>query len=465
MTIRVNQNIIDMEYAVRGPIPIRAAALAAEGRNIMFCNIGNPQALGQKPLSYVRSVAALVERPELIKRERSIRGLLNPEDAISDYALETAEKILAGFKNGIGAYTESAGREFIRLAVAKFINSRDGFEPESRLAADPGKIILGNGAGECAKYVIDLLIGGKGDGIMIPIPQYPLYSAAIRKAGGTQVNYYPDEDGGWVVTREILEEAYGSAKEVDIKAIVVINPGNPTGAVLDRETIDTIVGFAADKGIAIIADEVYQENVYSGEFLSFASAVGNSGVSLFSLHSTSKGFFGECGHRGGYLEIRNPFHVAGTRLNAADLILKQASVNLCSNTMGQVMTYLMVSHPPPETPDHLRFMTEKNHILKELNDKATQIIDAFKHMDGVRSFGRIGAKYLFPRLEKLPAGTGDFEYCMALLEETGLCTVNGSGFGQRPGTSHLRIAFLPPKEELDEVLPKWIKFHNRYVNQ
>jgi alanine transaminase len=84
-------------------------------------------------------------------------------------------------------------------------------------------------------------------------------------------------------------------------------------------------------------------------------------------------------------------------------------------------------------------------------------------MDGVHCFGETGAMYLFPRLEKLPAGTTDFDYCMALLEKTGLCTVNGGGFGQRDGSSHLRIAFLPSKNKLAEVLPDWISFHNKYV--
>jgi aspartate/methionine/tyrosine aminotransferase len=83
-------------------------------------------------------------------------------------------------------------------------------------------------------------------------------------------------------------------------------------------------------------------------------------------------------------------------------------------------------------------------------------------MDGVECFGRTGAMYLFPRLA-LPASKTDFDYCMSLLEETGLCTVNGSGFGQREGTHHLRIAFLPPTELLEEVLPRWVEFHDAYV--
>jgi alanine transaminase len=93
------------------------------------------------------------------------------------------------------------------------------------------------------------------------------------------------------------------------------------------------------------------------------------------------------------------------------------------------------------------------------------IREAFTHMEGVECFGRIGAMYLFPRLGVLPPGTTDYDYCMSLLEETGLTTVNGSGFGQAPGTQHLRIAFLPPRRMLEEVLPRWIAFHNDYVRR
>ena len=98
-----------------------------------------------------------------------------------------------------------------------------------------------------------------------------------------------------------------------------------------------------------------------------------------------------------------------------------------------------------------------------MKNKAIIIKDAFTQMEGVECFGRIGAMYLFPRLNKLPAKTTDFDYCMNLLKTTGLTTVNGSGFGQKAGTHHLRIAFLPPKDVLEEVLPQWIEFHNDYV--
>ena len=253
---------------------------------------------------------------------------------------------------------------------------------------------------------------------------------------------------------------------MDVKAIVVINPGNPTGAVLNGETIGEVIAFAGQNGLAVIADEVYQENVYDADagFVSFARVLGRSDVPLFSVHSTSKGFYGECGHRGGYLEIRNAPRIRGTDLSFTDLVLKQASVNICSNTVGQLMMYLLVSPPPENAEPYRRFTNERRKILDDLHDKAVMIRAGFDRMDGVSCFGRTGAMYLFPRLDRLPEGTNDFDYCIRLLERTGLVTVNGEGFGQKPGTSHLRIAFLPPRDVIEEVLPAWIEFHNAYVN-
>jgi aspartate/methionine/tyrosine aminotransferase len=474
--IAVNQNIIEMEYAVRGPIPKRAAELKKQGKTTIPCNIGNPQALGQKPVTFYRQVLSLIEEPAKIGRERQLKELFrsNPDgmkglsgrDFTSDYILDLSEKILSHAQAGLGAYTDSNGPTFIREAIAAYIDKRDGIAPSAPTSSDADSIFVTNGASESAKYIIDLLIGNENDGIMIPIPQYPLYSATIKKAGGTQVNYYPDEDNGWIFDRAVLEESFQAAekKGVTVKGIVVINPGNPTGAVLDEQTIREVIDFAKDHNVIIIADEVYQENVYGAKFVSFAKVLGDEEVALFSLHSISKGFYGECGHRGGYLEIRNSPLAKGTDTKFTDIIMKQASVSLCSNTVGQLLTYLMVSPPPEGSEPYEQFMLERRNILNDLSDKANMIRDAFKEMDGVECFGRIGAMYLFPRLNKLPQGASDFDYCMSLLEATGLVTVNGSGFGQKEGTQHLRIAFLPPKELLERVLPEWIAFHNAYVN-
>ncbi len=477
LSVTVNPNIVEMEYAVRGPIPQRAAQLRREGMTIIPCNIGNPQALGQRPITLYREVLSLLESPARIQRERKLKALLhrNPagfegiadDDFISDYVLNLCEDTLSRLGTGMGAYTESKGPLFIREAIARYIDQRDRVATTGGVRSDPETVFLTNGASEGARHVIEMLLADRHDGIMIPIPQYPLYSATIKKAGGVQVNYYPEEEAGWTLEKSMLEASFQEATRqgVNVKAMVVINPCNPTGAVLPEQSVMDVVDFAEEHGLAIIADEVYQHNLYGATFVSFASAVGGREVPLFSLHSTSKGFYGECGQRGGYLEVRNVPRIRGTDLSFTDVLLKQASVSLCSNTAGQVLTFLMVSPPKEGSEPYDQFVRERDAVLSGLYAKATMIREAFKQMDGVQCFGRTGAMYLFPRLDKLPPGTDDFDYCMSLLESTGLCTVNGSGFGQREGTHHLRIAFLPSKKLLEDVLPRWIAFHNEYVNR
>ncbi len=237
----VNPNILEMEYAVRGPIPRRAAELAAGGMQVIPCHIGNPQALGQSPIHYYRQILSLIEDPSRIGRERALKSLLqrlpqaesglsNEGEFPSEAALEMGETILSRLGTGVGAYTESKGPAFIREAVAGFIDERDGVTDSDGKRSDPENIFLTNGASEGARFVIETMLADPKDGIMVPIPQYPLYSATIRRCGGVQVGYFPDEDAGWTLNRSILEESLSSARDrgVKVKAIVVINPCNPT---------------------------------------------------------------------------------------------------------------------------------------------------------------------------------------------------------------------------------------------
>ncbi|MBT3216381.1 MAG: aminotransferase class I/II-fold pyridoxal phosphate-dependent enzyme [Candidatus Marinimicrobia bacterium] len=469
--ISINSNLVEMEYAVRGKIPIRAEEMEKEGKPIISCNIGNPQAFGQKPITFYRQVLSLLEFPSAINRERDfIHNIISEKESLSLYSnsiLEYAESILMELRSGTGAYSESKGPLFIRKAIANFIDNRDKSENSKSQLSNFDHIFLTDGASDGAKRVLEILISDKNDGIMIPIPQYPLYSATIRRCGGTQVNYYPDEESDWSLNKSILEDSFAAAVKqgIKVKAIVVINPGNPTGSILDQESIAVLLDFAEEHDLAIIADEVYQDNIYGETFTSFASEKGERDILLFSLHSSSKGFHGECGHRGGYLEVRGNPVVNDYGINLIDILLKQASVSLCSNTIGQCLIYMMVNPIEKDTEDFIHYESEKTNILTELKEKATIIKEAIQEMNGMEIFGRTGAMYLFPRINKMPADRNDFDYCMALLEETGLCTVNGAGFGQKNGTHHLRIAFLPPKNRLEIVLPQWIQFHNQFVSQ
>lgn len=444
--------VLDTHYAVRGPIVARAQELERAGKKIIYCNIGNPQALGQKPLTYMRQVLALMEWPELASRA--------PQAFPAD-TLAAARTLLAESKNGLGAYSESKGLKFVREAVASFIRERDS-DSKLSVEADPEHIYLTDGASKGVQTALRLLIASERDGIMIPVPQYPLYSATITLYGGVQVGYYLDESSGWSLSRRRLDEANLAARGrgTKVKAICVINPGNPTGAVLSRDNIAMVIDFAKEHGLSILADEVYQENIYRpGEhFVSFArvmTELGERDVSLFSFHSCSKGFLGECGQRGGYMEARN------LHPDVVAQITKLQSVALCANLPGQILVYLMVRPPRPGEPSYELYLGEKEAVLGELRRRALLLAEGLNRIPGYSCEPIAGAMYAFPSI-RLPEGRSDDEYCMALLEQTGVCVVPGSGFGQAGGSAHFRTTILPPREQLEDVVVKIGEFHRSW---
>ena len=440
--------VLRTEYAVRGPIVARAQELEREGREIIYCNIGNPQALEQRPLTYLRQVLALCQYPNLIDLAPGVF----PDDVVT-----TARAVLKGTRYGLGAYSDSKGVSFIREAIASFIRERDGID------ADPEAIYLTDGASKGVQTALRILISTPHDGIMIPIPQYPLYSATITLYEGRQVGYYLDEGHDWKLSRQMLEESHAKAKRegIKVKAICVLNPGNPTGSVLDCANIAMIVDFAREHDLAILADEVYQENIYQrGEkFFSLARVMTEKqerDVSLFSFHSTSKGFLGECGQRGGYMELRNiPADVVAQ-------ITKLQSVALCANLTGQVATYCMVRPPRPGEASYPLFVEERDAVLGELRARALLLAEGLNRIPGIQCNVVAGAMYAFPKLE-LPPGKTDVDYCLALLEQTGICVVPGTGFGQVPGTAHFRTTILPPTEKIKLVVERLAEFHATFT--
>ena len=466
----LNPDLLNAEYAVRGPIVQRAQQLEQEGRKIIYCNIGNPQALKQRPLSYIREVLSLLEYPELLDRPEVLKRF--PADLVA-----RARRILNDHPHGTGAYSQSPGVPFVRQAVADFIARRDGI-PASR-----ENVIMTDGASKGAQAVLMALLKDGDDGFMIPIPQYPLYSATLRLYGGKQIGYYLDEQNHWQLNESILTGSIQQARRDGVRpvGIVVINPGNPTGAVLSLENIRMIIRFARKHGLSIIADEVYQENVYAKEvrFHSIAKVMhdlGENGVSLFTLHSISKGFLGECGHRGGYLELRNiPDDVLAE-------FIKLQSISLCANLVGQFATYLMVTPPQPGDESYATYQRERDAVLDALKTKAEILAEGINRIEGMTVDMPQGAMYAFVRFH-LPPEKGvdveamsaeerrtyeagrDSEYCLSLLEETGICVVPGSGFGQEPGTLHFRTTFLPPQAEIEALVANLKAFHEQYVRE
>lgn len=464
----LNPAVVHASYAVRGELVARSEVLRAElaaGVNhpfttIVGCNIGNPHALGQAPISFFRAVLALTHYPALLDHA-SATSMFAPD------MIARARKYLAAIGGGTGAYTTSQGVHAIREEVAAFLQRRDG------VPADANDIFLTDGASGGVKMMLTLLIRGPADGVLTPIPQYPLYSACLTLFNGSCVKYFLDESSSWGLTRSALDAAYASGLASGIlpRALVVINPGNPTGQVLSKETMLDVIQFCEEKNLLLMADEVYQTNVYGTvPFNSFKKIVveASSTVSLVSFHSVSKGFLGECGQRGGFFELVNVHE------DAREQLVKLASVSLCANTTGQIMTGLMVNPPVQGEESFATYEAEKDGILASLKRRAILVARELNECTGVECNDVEGALYAFPtitlpaklvaeaaRVDKSP----DVVYALALLESTGICVVPGSGFGQKEGTFHFRTTILPSEKEMVGVMKRFNKFHEAYMKK
>ncbi|CAM9533590.1 unnamed protein product [Rangifer tarandus platyrhynchus] len=441
----MNPCVRRVEYAVRGPIVQRALELEQELRQgvkkpfteVIRANIGDAQAMGQIPITFPRQVLALCVHPDL----------LNSPDFPED-AKRKAERILqACGGHSLGAYSISAGVQMIREDVARYIERRDGGIP-----ADPNNIFLSTGASDAIVTVLKLLVTGEGrtrTGVLIPIPQYPLYSAALAEFNAARDHCRP-------------------------RALCVINPGNPTGQVQTRECIEDVIRFAFEERLFLLADEVYQDNVYAegSQFHSFKKVLTEMGPpyaarqELASFHSISKGYMGECGFRGGYVEVVNMDAAVKQQMQ------KLRSVRLCPPTPGQVLLDVAVSPPAPSDPSFAQFQAERRAVLAELAAKAKLTEKVFNEAPGIRCNPVQGAMYSFPRVQLPPRAVQraqelglapDMFFCLRLLEETGICVVPGSGFGQREGTYHFRMTILPPMEKLRPLLEKLSQFHAKFT--
>ena len=311
-------------------------------------------------------------------------------------------------------------------------------------------------------------------GVMIPTPQYPIYSATIDLLGGQKVGYFLDEKNKWNLNMKELERSLKEARDNGTKVVgfVLINPGNPTGAVLSKEAVRDVVRFCSKHNLVLLADEVYQANVYdeTAEFYSCKRAAydigfleeGEEKIELASFHSTSKGVFGECGRRGGYMEL------TGFAQDAKDELYKLASSGLCSSMNGQCMTALMCRGPKPGDESYESHEAEKAAIFDSLKRRAKIVEEGLDAIPGFSCQPAQGAMYCFPSVE-IPQGaidealkqgtTPDTLYALSLLERTGICVVPASGFGQEEGRYGFRTTFLPSEEDMAASV-KAMKVHH-----
>ncbi|KAI0026148.1 PLP-dependent transferase [Xylariomycetidae sp. FL0641] len=471
----INPHVVEAKYAVRGELAVKSEqyrAKLARGetdlpfKEVISANIGNPQQLDQKPITFFRQVLSLLENPKLLDHEDVLLNSLDYETDVIERARWLLKQV-----GSVGAYSASAGVPAIKESVAKFLEKRDGF------AADPKHIYLSAGASAGVNTLLHILCAAPNSGILVPIPQYPLYTASLSVLNATCVPYYLDEAANWGTSLDTIKDAYKTAKDngTDVRAIVIINPGNPTGASLSEADVKSVLDFAAEESLVVMADEVYQTNVFVGKFHSFRQVLLGlqrdhpggkyDGVELASLHSVSKGMVGECGHRGGY------FDLVGFLPEVEEQIYKFVSITLCAPVIGQCLVEMMVNPPAAGAPSRARYDREYRGIFEGLRERALALYHAFGRMEGVRCADPQGSMYLFPTIT-VPARaaaaarqqgrTPDEFYCLRLLEATGVCVVPGSGFGQKEGSLHFRTTFLAPGTE-------WVgsiaKFHQEFMDE
>lgn len=388
-------------YDIRGPVLQRARQMEEEGQRIIKLNIGNPGVFG-------------FEVPEEIQ-----------QDVISNMSKA-------------GVYTDSKGLFEQRKAIMHYTQSKH----IAGVTLDD--IIIGNGVSELIVMAMQGLLNN-GDQVLVPMPDYPLWTAAVTLAGGAARHYMCDEASGWLPDLKDIE----SKINANTRGIVVINPNNPTGALYPQEILEGIIEIARHHGLVIYADEIYDKVLYDGnEHTSIASLADD--VLFVTFNGLSKNYRA-CGYRAGWLVI------SGEKKHAADYIEglnMLASMRLCANVPGQLA--IQTALGGYQSIDDL---VAPNGRLCKQRDLAYDLLTA---IPGVSCVKPKAAMYLFPKLDpKIYPIKDDQQFILDLLLEEKVLLVQGTGFNWK-ATDHFRVVFLPNVDDLTEAIKRIARFLENY---
>jgi alanine-synthesizing transaminase len=391
-------------YDIRGPVLQRARQMEDEGQRIIKLNIGNPAAFG-------------FEVPEEIQLD----VIRNMSDA--------------------GGYTDSKGLFAPRKAIMHYTQSKH----IKGVTVDD--IIIGNGVSELIVMAMQALVNN-GDEVLVPMPDYPLWTAAVTLAGGTASHYLCDEATGWLPDLADMEAKITPTT----RAIVVINPNNPTGALYPVETLLGIIAIARKHSLVVYADEIYDKVLYDqAEHVSMASLADD--VLFVTFNGLSKNYR-TCGYRAGWMVI------SGDKSHAADYIEglnMLASMRLCANVPGQLA--IQTALGGYQSIDDL--VATSGRLCKQ-RDLAYAMLTA---IPGVTCVKPKAALYLFPKLDsKMYPIVDDQQFILELLLEEKVLLVQGTGFNWKT-PDHLRIVFLPNVDDLTEAITRIARFLENYRNK
>ena len=399
--ISKSAKLANVLYDIRGPIMDAAKQMEDEGQKIIKLNLGNLAVFG-------------FDAPEEIQQDM-IRNL--PASA---------------------GYSDSKGIFAARKAVMHE-TQKQGIK-----GVTLDDIYLGNGASELIAMATNALLDD-GDELLLPAPDYPLWTAVTSLSGGTPVHYLCDEDNGWMPTLDDIRAKITPRT----KGIVVINPNNPTGVIYSDAVLNEIVKLAREHGLVILADEVYDKVLYDGNRHTAMASLSQDVLTL-TFNSLSKSYR-SCGYRAGWLVV------SGDKKSAADYIegLNMLSnMKLCANVPGQWAIQTALGGY-----QSINDLTCEGGRLRRQRDLAYELITA---IPGVTCVKPQAALYMFPRLDaKVYPIADDRQFFLELLKETKVMLVQGTGFNWAT-PDHFRIVFLPHEEDLREAISRIARFLESY---
>ena len=395
--------LANVGYDIRGPVLDKARQMEDEGHRIIKLNIGNVAAFGVMP----------------------------PDEIVQDMIHNLPSQVAAG-------YTDSKGLFAPRKAVMHYTQEK------AVAGVTVDDIYLGNGASELIAMSMNALLDA-GDEVLIPSPDYPLYTAVVSLSGGTPVHYRCDEGSGWLPDIDDIKARITP----QTKAIVVINPNNPTGALYPPEVLQAIVEVARRHQLIVFADEIYDKTLYDGATHTSIASLADD-VLFVTFNGLSKNYRA-CGFRSGWMVVSGAKRRARDYIEGLNML---ASMRLCANTPGQLAIQTALGGY-----QSIKDLVAPGGRLCRQRDLAYELLT---QIPGVSVVKPKAALYMFPRLDpKMYPIADDQQFAYELLAEQKVLIVQGTGFNW-PEHDHFRLVFLPNIDDLTEAVGRIERFLHGY---
>ncbi len=386
-TVRVADRARSIEYAIRDMLTV-AKEVERSGREVIYLNIGDPAKFDFQTPSHVRKALA-----------------------------KAAE-------SGHNYYAPSEGMRVLREAIAEKERNANSVP----LSAED--IIVTSGISEGIQFLTGALVQ-PGDEILLPGPTYPPYISFVKFFGGTPVAYRTVEENDWLPDLDDLR----SKITEKTRALVIVNPNNPTGSLYDEKTLRQMLDIAGEHKLLVASDEIYDRLTYDSKFTSTAALAKD--IPVVGLNGFSKSYV-MTGWRLGYLYFHDPTATLG---ELKDAIARESRIRLCSVTPIQYAAVRALKGSE-------RHIARMVRVLKHRRD---HFLDRIRAIEGLTCATPKAAFYIFPRISLTGRWRSDKEFVIDLVRKTGVLVVNGSGFDETYGAGHFRAVFLPPIEVIDEA--------------